>query len=212
MRPIVIGIAGGSGSGKTTVALRVAENFVKRRVVILNHDSYYRDRSDLSMDERSRLNFDHPESFENELLVDHLERLREGEAVERPTYSYEKHCREESTVTVGPAAIVVLEGIQVLAVPELRDLMDIKLFVDCAADARLVRRIIRDIHERGRSLHSVLEQYEKTVRPMHQQFVEPSKRWADLIIPRGGYNEVAIDLIVSKMREVLDRMEREEAA
>ncbi len=212
MRPIVIGIAGGSGSGKTTVALRVAENFVKRRVVILNHDSYYRDRSDLSMDERSRLNFDHPESFENELLVDHLERLREGEAVERPTYSYEKHCREESTVTVGPAAIVVLEGIQVLAVPELRDLMDIKLFVDCAADERLVRRIIRDIHERGRSVHSVLEQYEKTVRPMHQQFVEPSKRWADLIIPRGGYNEVAIDLIVSKMREVLDRMEREEAA
>jgi uridine kinase len=212
VRPIVIGIAGGSGSGKTTVALRVAENFVNRRVVILHHDSYYRNRIDLSLEERRRLNFDHPDSFENELLVEQLLELRRGKSVERPVYSYENHCREERTVTIGPAAIILLEGIQVLTVPEIRELLDIKLYVDCAADERLVRRILRDLHERGRSVHSVLEQYEKTVRPMHLQFVEPSKRWADLIIPRGGFNEVAIDMIVSKMREVLDAMEREEIA
>ncbi len=209
MRPIVIGIAGGSGSGKTTVALRLAEHFVNRKVVILNHDSYYRDRRDLSLEERRQLNFDHPDAFENELLVAHLGRLRAGESIERPIYSYERHAREERTQTVGPATIILLEGIQVLTVPELRALMDIKLFIDCDADERLTRRILRDIHERGRSIHSVLEQYEKTVRPMHLQFVEPSKRYADLIIPRGGFNEVAVDLIVSKMREVLDHMERE---
>ncbi len=212
MRPIIIGIAGGSGSGKTTVALRVAESFVNRKVVILHHDSYYRDRFELPIEERRRLNYDHPDSFENELLAEHLSCLRAGDCVERPIYSYENHSREEQTHTVGPANIILLEGIQVLTVLELRDLMDIKLFVDCDADERLVRRILRDIHERGRSVHSVLEQYEKTVRPMHLQFVEPSKRYADLIIPRGGFNEVAIDLIVSKMREVLDCMEREEVA
>ena len=212
MRPIVIGIAGGSGSGKTTVALRLAESFVNRRVVILHHDSYYRNRPELALEERRRLNFDHPDSFENELLVEHLEALRHGHSIQRPTYSYENHCREDRTVKVGPAAIILLEGIQVLSVPEIREKLDIKLFIDCAADERLVRRILRDIHERGRSVHSVLDQYESTVRPMHLQFVEPSKRWADLIIPRGGFNEVAIDMIVSKMREVLDAMEKEEIA
>lgn len=205
MKPVVIGIAGGSGSGKTTVALRLADRFRDRRVVILHHDSYYRDRSDLPLDERRRLNFDHPESFENELLVSHLETLRAGGTVPVPVYDYETHRRARGTVPTGPASIVVLEGIQVLSVPELRRLMDIKLFVDCDADERLVRRLLRDIHERGRSVHSVLEQYDTTVRPMHLQFVEPSKRYADIIIPRGGFNEVAIDLIVSRMREVLVR-------
>ncbi|HMB68946.1 MAG TPA: uridine kinase [bacterium] len=207
MRPIIIGIAGGSGSGKTTVALRVAEQFVNRKVVILRHDSYYRSRPELTLDERRRLNYDHPDSFENELLVQHLSRLRSGSSVEQPIYSYERHLREDRTLTVGPANVVFVEGIQVLAVPEVRALLDIKLYVDCDADERLVRRILRDIHERGRSVHSVLEQYEETVRPMQLQFVEPSKRYADLVIPRGGHNEVAVDVIVSKTREILSRME-----
>ena len=207
MRPIIIGIAGGSGSGKTTVALRVAEQFVNRKVVIVHHDSYYRSRPELTLDERRRLNYDHPDSFENELLVQHLSRLRSGSSVEQPIYSYERHLREDRTLTVGPANVVFVEGIQVLAVPEVRALLDIKLYVDCDADERLVRRILRDIHERGRSVHSVLEQYEETVRPMQLQFVEPSKRYADLVIPRGGHNEVAVDVIVSKTREILSRME-----
>jgi len=211
VRPLVIGIAGGSGSGKTTVALRVAEQFVNRKVVILHHDSYYRNRTDLTPEERQHLNYDHPDSFENELLVEHLRVLRSGGSVEQPIYSYERHAREDRTLTVGPANVIFVEGIQVLAIPELRELMDIKLYVDCDADERLVRRILRDIHERGRSVHSVLEQYEETVRPMQLQFVEPSKRYADLVIPRGGFNEVAIDMIVSKTREIVSRMEREES-
>lgn len=211
MRPVVIGIAGGSGSGKTTVALRLADHFPNRRVVILHHDSYYRDRSDLSFEERERLNYDHPDAFENELLAEHLDALRAGGTAEIPVYDYERHLRAPDRRTIGPASIVLLEGIQVLTVPELRDRMDIKLYVDIAADERLVRRLLRDIHERGRSVHSILEQYQETVRPMHLQFVEPSKRHADIIIPGGGWNEVAIDLIVSKMREVLDRTEAAEA-
>ena len=207
MRPIVIGIAGGSGSGKTTVALRLADHFVNRKVVILHHDSYYRDRPELPIEERRQLNYDHPESFENELVVEQLSALLAGGRIDQPIYDYESHSRDQRTLSVGPANIVLLEGIQVLAVSELREMMDIKLYVDCDADERLVRRILRDIHERGRSVHSILSQYEETVRPMHLQFVEPSKRYADVVIPRGGHNEVAIDLIVSKMREVLARME-----
>ncbi len=212
MGAVILGIAGGSGSGKTTVALRLLEHFPNEKVVIVHHDSYYRDRSDLPPDERVRLNFDHPDSFENELLVRHLDALRAGERVEQPVYSYETHARTGETVPVGPASLVVLEGITVLSIPELRERMDIKLYVDCDADERLVRRLLRDLHERGRSVHSVLEQYRATVRPMHLQFVEPSKRWADLVIPRGGHNAVAIDLIVSKMRDVLVQAERREAA
>jgi uridine kinase len=212
MGSIVLGIAGGSGSGKTTVALRLAEHFAHEKVAILHHDAYYRDRSELPLEQRAELNYDHPDSFENELLVRHLEILRAGGRIEEPIYSYERHARERRSVTVGPASIVLLEGITVLAIPELRALMDVKLYVDCDADERLVRRLLRDLHERGRSVHSVLEQYRKTVKPMHLQFVEPSKRWADLVIPRGGHNEVAIDLIVSKMRDVLARAESEEGA
>ena len=207
MSSIVLGIAGGSGSGKTTVALRLAEHFPLEQVAILHHDSYYRDRSELPLEVRAELNYDHPDSFENELLVQHLEILRAGGRIEEPVYSYDRQARETRTVAVGPASIVLLEGITVLAIPELRALMDVKLYVDCDADERLVRRLLRDLHERGRSVHSVLEQYRETVKPMHLQFVEPSKRWADLVIPRGGHNEVAIDLIVSKMRDVLSRLE-----
>jgi uridine kinase len=209
LHPIIIGIGGGSGSGKTTVALRVAEQFENQRVVILNHDSYYRDRSELPFAQREKLNYDHPESFENELLARHLEQLRRGEQIARPIYNYETHKREQHAEPVGPANIVLLEGILVLAIPELRKLMDIRLYVDCDADERLTRRLLRDIHERGRSVHSVLHQYQETVRPMHLQFVEPSKRYADLIIPRGGHNEVAIDLIVAKIRDILMRMGEE---
>lgn len=211
MRPVVIGIAGGSGSGKTTVALRLADHFPNRKVVILHHDSYYRDRSDLSPEERAKLNYDHPDAFENELLAEHLDTLRAGGSVDVPLYNYERHLREPTRSCIGPASIVLLEGIQVLTVAELRERMDIKLYVDIADDERLIRRLLRDIHERGRSVHSILEQYQETVRPMHLQFVEPSKRHADIIIPGGGYNEVAIDLIVSKMREVLVRTEAAEA-
>jgi uridine kinase len=206
-RPVVIGIAGGSGSGKTTVALRLADRFAGKSVVILHHDSYYRDRPELSLDDRAALNYDHPDAFENELLVRHLVELRAGRAVRVPVYDYETHRRREAAAATGPASLVLVEGIQVLTIEELRALMDIKLFVDAEADERLVRRLLRDIHERGRSVHSVLQQYQDTVRPMHLQFVEPSKRHADVIIPRGGFNEVAIDLIVSKMREILDRAE-----
>jgi uridine kinase len=194
------------------VALRLLEHFPHEKVAILHHDSYYRNRVDLPLEERRKLNFDHPDSFENELLVVHLGALREGGRIEQPVYSYETHSRDVRTLPVGPASLVIVEGITVLAVPELRALMDIKLYVDCDADERLVRRLLRDLHERGRTVHSVLEQYRATVRPMHLQFVEPSKRWADLVIPRGGHNAVAIDLIVSKMREVLARAEREEAS
>lgn len=212
MGAVVIGIAGGSGSGKTTVALRLLEHFPNEKVAILHHDSYYRDRSELPPQRRAQLNFDHPDSFENELLVRHLEVLRDGGRVQQPIYSYETHSRAAATLPVGPAGLVILEGITVLAIPELRELMDIKLYVDCDADERLVRRLLRDLHERGRSVHSVLEQYRGTVRPMHLQFVEPSKRWADLVIPRGGHNAVAIDLIASKMRDVLVQAERREAS
>jgi uridine kinase len=211
MRPIVIGIAGGSGSGKTTVAVRLADQFRDERVVILHHDAYYVDRRDLPLEERKKLNYDHPDSFENGLLLSHLAALRDGERIEQPVYDYETHSRKAETLGVGPASIILLEGIQVLTVAELRDRMDIKLFIDCDPDERLTRRLLRDIRERGRTVESVLGTYEKHVRPMHLQFVEPSKRWADLIIPRGGFNEVAIDLIVSKMRAVLAEMARREA-
>lgn len=210
-RAVVLGIAGGSGSGKTTIARRLAEAFPNRRVVIVPHDAYYRDRPDLSEQQRARLNFDHPESFENELLVNHLHRLRGGEAIEQPIYSYSEHRRLEETLPVGPARVILLEGILALAIPELREAMDIRLYVDCDSDERLMRRLSRDLNDRGRTVDSVLAQYRETVRPMHFQFVEPSKRYADVIIPRGGHNRVAIDVIVSKIRMVLEEDVPEES-
>lgn len=201
---VVIGIAGGSGSGKTTVQRRVMERFGTRRIALLDHDAYYRDLSHLAPDQRARFNFDHPDALETDLMVDHLDRLLAGEPIEKPTYSFETHNRLEATETVEPRAVILVEGILVLAEPALRERMDVKLFVDAPADVRLMRRLERDIHDRGRSVDSVLGQYKRTVRPMHLEFVEPSKRHADVIIPRGGHNEVAIDMVLSRVQSLLD--------
>ncbi len=200
--PVIIGVAGGSGSGKTTVAARVREVAPGHTVAVLHHDSYYFDNSHLSEADRARLNYDHPAAFETALLVTHLEALRRGEAVEVPVYDYSGHCRRQETRRVEPADIIFVEGILVLEPPRLRELMDIRLFVDVDADERLIRRLRRDILERGRTLDSVVRQYQMIVRPMHLQFCEPSKRHAHLIIPEGGHNRVAIDLIATKIADI----------
>lgn len=206
--PVIIGVAGGSGSGKTTVAERVREAAPGRTVAILHHDSYYRDNSQLGPDERARINYDHPQAFETDLLVRDLQLLRAGEAVDVPVYDYATHSRTGVIKRVEPADIVFVEGILVLEHEELRGLMDIRLFVDVDADERLIRRLERDIQERGRTLASVVRQYRQVVRPMHLQFCEPSKRHAHLIIPEGGHNQVAIDLITSKINAILRERRR----
>ena len=203
MDPIIIGIGGGTGSGKTTVAREVRKHFPEESVVILHHDSYYVDRSDLLPASRENINYDHPDSFDNELLLFHLNELRGGRPVEKPIYDFETHTRRKETITVRPARIILLEGILVLAEDALRESMDIKLYVDTDADERFIRRLRRDIADRGRTVDQVIEQYLKTVRPMHLQFVETSKRYADVIIPEGGQNRVAVDLIVTKARDIL---------
>ncbi len=203
MDPIIIGIGGGTGSGKTTVAREVRKHFPEESVVILHHDSYYVDRSDLPPASRENINYDHPDSFDNQLLLFHLNELRSGRPVEKPIYDFETHTRRKETITVRPARIILLEGILVLAEDVLRESMDIKLYVDTDADERFIRRLRRDIADRGRTVDQVIEQYLKTVRPMHLQFVETSKRYADVIIPEGGQNRVAVDLIVTKARDIL---------
>jgi len=201
--PIIMGIGGGTGSGKTTVAKEVLKHFPQESVVIMHHDSYYVDRSGLTPAERERINYDHPDSFDNRLLIAHLNDLKSGRAIEKPIYDFETHTRLEETITVRPARIILLEGIMVLAETELRKIMNIRLFVDTDADERFIRRLKRDIGQRGRNVDQVIEQYLQTVRPMHLQFVEPSKRYADVIIPEGGLNVVAVDLIVTKVRDIL---------
>ena len=203
MDPIIVGIGGGTGSGKTTVAREVRKHFPEESVVILHHDSYYVDRSDLPPASRENINYDHPDSFDNELLLFQLNELRGGRPVEKPIYDFETHTRRKETITVRPARIILLEGILVLAEYTLRESMDIKLYVDTDADERFIRRLRRDIADRGRTVDQVIEQYLKTVRPMHLQFVETSKRYADVIIPEGGQNRVAVDLIVTKARDIL---------
>ena len=202
--PIVIGIAGGTGSGKTTVAAKLAEGLPGGAVALLDHDAYYRDRSDLPLEERARLNYDHPDALDNDLLVEHLAALRGGRAVDVPIYDYVRHARRAERRHVEPARVVIVEGILVFVEARVRDLLDIKLFVDTDADLRVFRRIRRDLEQRGRTFASIREQYYRTVRPMHLQFVEPSKRWADLIIPEGGENAVALDLILGKLTRVFD--------
>lgn len=204
MDPIIIGISGGTGSGKTTVAKQVRRHFPEESVVIIHHDSYYLDRSHLPPAERERINYDHPSSFDNDLLEMHLTDLKKGIAIEKPVYDYETHTRRHETIKVRAANIILLEGILVLSCEELRRLMDIKIYVDTDADERFIRRLKRDIVERGRTFDQVIDQYLKTVRPMHLQFVEPSKRYADVIIPEGGLNVVAVDLIVTKVRDILE--------
>ena len=203
MRPLVIGIAGGSGSGKTTVAHRVARALPVESVAILEHDAYYRDRTDLTYDERCQLNFDHPDSLETELLAQHLRQLRAGEPANAPIYDFKTHRRSETVRVVNPTPIVILEGILVFAEEQLRHQLDLKIFVDTDPDIRAFRRIRRDIEQRGRTFDSIREQYYRTVRPMHLQFVEPSKRWADMILPEGGDNKVGIEVVIAMVRDAL---------
>ena len=203
MRSLLLGIAGGTGSGKSTVASKIVEGLPSGSVSIIDHDSYYRDRRDLDLEHRERLNYDHPDALDNDLLVKHLEQLRAGQAVDVPNYDFKNHLRMDEHRRVEPTRIVIVEGILVFVDERVRRLLDVKVFVDTDADIRVFRRIRRDIEQRGRTFHSIREQYYSTVRPMHLQFVEPSKRWADLIVPEGGDNHIAIDLILGKLRHVL---------
>lgn len=197
--PVIIGIAGGTGSGKTTIANKLAAAIPDGRCLLIEHDAYYRDRSQLRPAEREMVNYDHPDALESELLAQHLARLRAGESVDIPIYDYVTHTRSPKTRRVQPAPVIVVEGILVFVESLLREQFDIKLFVDTDADIRLIRRIRRDLEQRGRSFQSVREQYYSSVRPMHLQYVEPSKRWADLIIPEGGDNQVALEVILGKL-------------
>ena len=200
---MIIGISGGTGSGKTTVANRILESVPASEVVFIQQDSYYRNVTDLPFDYRGVANFDHPDALDNELLVNHVRRLKSGEPIELPLYDFKTNSRLNQTRTVKPKPIVIVEGILIFAEPRLLEQMDIKVFVDTPDDIRFIRRLRRDIAERGRTLESVIEQYIETVRPMHMQFVEPSKRHADVIIPEGGHNLVSIDLLSGKIRERL---------
>ena len=201
--PVVIGIAGGTGSGKTTVARAIYDRVGSDRIEWISHDSYYRNFDGLPAEERAKINFDHPDSLESELLTRHLDVLCKGSSVEVPVYDFATHSRKVETQRVEPRKVIIVEGILVLAEPELRKRIDIKLFVDTPADIRFVRRLTRDIESRGRSLPSVVQQYLTTVRPMHEEFVEPSKRHADLIIPEGGENQVALDAIIARVEHLL---------
>jgi len=200
---MIIGISGGTGSGKTTVAQKIIASIGDANVVCLQQDVYYRNLGDMPLDARHRVNFDHPEAFDIDLMVTHLEALRSGKAIERPIYNYLTHSRKSETVRVEPLPVIIVEGILIFFDARIRSMMDIKIFVDCDADIRLVRRLERDIRERGRSVESVVEQYMTTVRPMHLQYVVPSMRYADIILPEGGFNEAGIDLIIGKIRSVL---------
>ena len=202
-RPLVIGICGGTGSGKTTITRRVVEALSEANAIVLSHDWYYKDRPELSLEERALLNYDHPDSIETPLLVEHLKKLRAGEAIERPTYDFATYSRLPEMVRTEPRPAIIVEGILIFEDAALRELMDIKIFVDTDADIRLIRRLKRDINKRGRTMESVVEQYKNTVRPMHIEFVEPSKRFADVIIPEGGHNEVGIDLVIQKIRSLI---------
>ena len=204
MDPLMIGIAGGTASGKTTVARRIAEQLAGHPVAFLDQDAYYKDLAHLAPEKRRQVNFDHPDAFDIELLVEHLGRLKRREQVDKPTYSFKEHTRREETVTIAPAPVVVLEGILVLALEPVRSLLDLRIYVDADDDVRVARRIQRDVSERGRDLESVLGQYFDTVRPMHWSFVEPSKRYADVIIPHGGHSDAAVDMVVSTIRARLN--------
>ena len=200
MTPLVIGVAGGSGSGKTTVVRRILEALGDARVPVLEHDRYYRDRNDLRLEERAALNYDHPDSLETDLMVRHVQELRSGRAIEAPTYDFARHARKDAHETIEPGRAMIVDGILIYTDPALRKLMDVKVFVDTDDDIRFIRRLQRDIAERGRTVQSVIEQYLGSVKPMHLEFVEPSKRYADIIIPRGGHNAVAIDMLLRLIR------------
>jgi len=202
--PLVIGIAGGTGSGKTTVANVILKRVGAHRIAYVPHDAYYRNFTDLPKAQRDLINWDHPNSLETDLMIEHVKTLKAGRRVELPVYDFTMHARTAQTVPIEPQPIVIVEGILIFADANLRDLFDVKIFVDTDPDLRLIRRLQRDIAERGRTAESVIHQYLSTVRPMHLEFVEPSKRYADVIIPEGGYNEVAIDMVVARIAEMLE--------
>jgi uridine kinase len=203
VKHIVIGVAGGSGSGKTTVSEAILERVGRDRIAYLQHDSYYRDRSHLPPAERANANFDHPDALESELLARHLHALKKGHAVAVPVYDFTTHTRQEETIPVEPRKVILVEGILIFAERSLRELMDISIYVDTDADIRFIRRLQRDITERGRTVESVIRQYMETVRPMHLEFVEPSKRYADVIVPEGGFNVAAVDMIVARIKDMM---------
>jgi uridine kinase len=204
MQPIVIGMAGGTGSGKTTVAKRILERAGEGNIAHVPHDAYYRHRPDITLEQRRKINYDHPDSLETPLMIRHLQQLMSGCAADIPVYDFTVHLRTSQTLRIEPAPIILVEGILIFAEKAVRDLCNIKLFVDTDADIRLIRRLQRDVQERGRTFESVIQQYLATVRPMHLEFVEPSKRFADVIIPEGGFNEVAIDMVAARIRYLLE--------
>lgn len=205
-KTIIIGIAGASASGKSLLANTIVNELGSDQVVIISEDAYYKDSSHLPFDERAKINFDHPDAFDHELLFQHLQELQDGKDVDIPIYNHSQHIRETKTRRIGGHTIIVLEGILLFVEPKLRELMDIRIYMETALDICLIRRLKRDMKERGRSLDSVLKQYDETVRPMYMQFIDPSKRYADIIVPRGGGNRIAIDMIKAKMREMLKNM------
>ncbi|PWW26482.1 uridine kinase [Cytobacillus oceanisediminis] len=204
-KPVVIGVAGGSGSGKTSVTKSIYDRFKGHSILMIEQDYYYKDQTHLPFEERLKTNYDHPLAFDNDLLIEHVESLLRYEPINKPVYDYAMHTRSEEVIKVEPKDVIILEGILVLEDERLRNLMDIKLYVDTDADLRIIRRLFRDIKERGRTMDSVIEQYVNVVRPMHNQFIEPTKRYADIIIPEGGHNYVAIDLMVTKIQTILEQ-------
>ena len=202
-KPIIIGICGGTGSGKSTVARAIFESLPESNISILEQDAYYKDQTHLVMEDRVKTNYDHPLAFDTDLLINHIKTLADGNAIAKPIYDFSQHTRSVETVRVESRDIIIIEGIMIFEDKRLRDIMDIKIFVDTDADIRIIRRITRDIRERGRTLESVIGQYLSTVKPAHEQFIEPTKKFADLIIPEGGYNKVAIDIMVAKVKSII---------
>lgn len=204
-RPVIIGVTGGSGSGKTSVSRAIFDSLNGHSLLMIQEDSYYKNQDDISFDERVKVNYDHPNAFDTDLLIEQLGDLLEWKAIDIPVYDYVQHTRSKQMVHVEPKEVIIVEGILVLNDPRLRDLMDIKIFVDTDDDIRIIRRIKRDLEERGRSLQSVIDQYLSTVKPMYHQFIEPTKRYADIIVPEGGENQVAIDILVTKVRDIISK-------
>jgi len=203
--PLIIGVAGGSGSGKTTVVRRIVESVGTDEVAVLDHDRYYRDRPNLRFEDRAALNYDHPDELETALMVEHVTALRAGQPIEAPLYDFARYQRRPATESITPRRAIIVEGILVFSDQSMRDLMDVKVFVDTDSDTRFIRRLQRDVAERGRTMASVIEQYLKTVKPMHLEFVEPTKRYADIILPQGGHNTVAIDMLLTLIRSLVQR-------
>lgn len=202
-KTILIGITGGTGSGKSTIADEIYSSFSNESIAMIQQDMYYKDQTHLTMEERVKTNYDHPRAFDNDLMLEHLRALINGESIEKPIYDFAEHNRSKETVTVEPKKIIIVEGILVLEDQRIRDLLDIKVYVDTDSDIRILRRLVRDMEERGRTVDSVIEQYLSVVRPMHMQFIEPTKRHADIIVPEGGQNKVAIDILVTKIKDIL---------